>query len=143
MNVREDDAAARGASGDSSEDCIHCFRSEIVADSFPEEHCRERSIKSGLRQQLRNAFAIEIGLDEADVRRELWECRAQAGKFPGERGLVVHFEDGGGIDAGEAIGAAVEAGAENYDLANIFLEGLSGGVVNQSCAGDGGTACAG
>ena len=77
-------------------------------------------------------LAIEIERDIAHVLREAGKHLAQAEEFPSERIVVIHFENGRGADARTPIRAGVKTGAEHHNLAELVVQNLVRGVVNQT-----------
>lgn len=45
---------------------------------------------------------------------------------------MVHFKDASLLDARDAVGAAIEAGAENHDLIHTAAEGLTDEIIDVS-----------
>ena len=136
MHVGEDQFGARGAGCDEAHDGGYGFGGEIVCDSFPEKYAALRWIEACAAQNGFERLAIEINLYKGEVRGFAIEELSQLLALGGESLRMVNFENFRGAQFGNAEGAAIESGAEDYDLADTVAKSGDESVVNPARAGD-------
>src|SRR5262249_3092131 len=108
--------------GDVPKQGIDGISREIVRDTLANEEGLRLLAIPGAGHDRVQRVRVEIDCEHRDIGREGAESPPQHVLLLDAGHGMVHFKDTGSLDAPDAIGAAIEPRAEDYDLVHTALE---------------------
>lgn len=116
VDIAEQEHATDGRLPNLAKDRINSFRAQVVRDAFPDEACRTRPVKAGLKENLGSRLPVEVDADVSDLLRQKYDRLFQRRLFSKQCLRAVKLECGCSVSGSQAIGTSIEARPKQNEL---------------------------